>query len=77
MAFLSVADAAHLLRMEYVEMPGLALTAWQAQRLCNLSCEVCDRALRTLLDSGFLRQTTDRRYLRPSSSPSLGNQPRR
>jgi hypothetical protein len=33
MAFLTVTDAAQLLRMEYLEMPGLALTAWQAQRL--------------------------------------------
>ena len=71
MAFLTVADAAQLLRMEYLEMPGLALTAWQAQRLCNLSGELCEGALRTLLESGFLIQTTDRRYLRSSSASSI------
>jgi hypothetical protein len=69
MTFLSVADAAELLRMEYLEMPGLALTAWQAQRLCNLSSELCDRALRDLLEAGFLRRTVDGRYMRPSASP--------
>jgi hypothetical protein len=40
MALPTIEDAAHVLRMEYLEMPGLALTAWQAQRLCNLSSEL-------------------------------------
>jgi hypothetical protein len=66
-----VADAAELLRMEYAEMPGLALTAWQAQRLCNLSSDVCDTALRTLLDAGFLRTSTDGVYRRAASSPTV------
>jgi hypothetical protein len=61
---LSVADAAKLLRMEYAEMPGLTLTAWQAQRLCSLPSELCDRALRTLLEAGFLRRTVDGQYIR-------------
>jgi DNA-binding IclR family transcriptional regulator len=64
MTFMSVADAADLLRMEYAEIPGLALTAWQARRLCNLSDELADRALRTLLETGYLRQTRDGRYMR-------------
>jgi DNA-binding IclR family transcriptional regulator len=64
MTFMSVADAADLLRMEYAEMPGLTLTAWQARRLCNLSGELADRALHTLLESGYLRQTHDGRYMR-------------
>lgn len=67
----TIGDAAELLRMEYLEMPGLALTAWQAQRLGNLSCELCDGALRALVESGFLWRTTDGRYLRASSSPSI------
>jgi hypothetical protein len=62
MACLSVDDAAQLLRMEYVEMPGLALNAWQAQRLCSLSCEICDAALRMLLESGISAEG-DRRTL--------------
>jgi len=63
MTFMSVADEAELLRMEYAEMPGLALTAWQARRLCNLSDELADRALHTLLAAGYLRQTHDGRYM--------------
>jgi hypothetical protein len=69
MTFLSVADAAELLRMEYAEMPGLALTMWQAQRLCDLSPELCERAIRTLLESGVLRQTADGRYASAAGSP--------
>jgi hypothetical protein len=73
MTFLSVADAAELLRMEYAEMPGLALTMWQAQRLCNLSPEVCERAIRTLLESGVLRQTADGRYASAAVSPTAAD----
>ena len=69
MTFMSVADAADLLRMEYAEMPGLALTSWQAQRLCNLSPDVCERALQTLLESGILRRTADGRYASAGVSP--------
>jgi len=39
-----IADAVELIRMEYAEMPGLSLTFWQAQRLWNLSEEVCQCA---------------------------------
>jgi hypothetical protein len=70
MTFLNVAEAAELLRME---MPGLALTAWQAQRLCNLSVEVSERALRTLLECGFLRRLVDGRYIRTGSSPAVSD----
>jgi hypothetical protein len=73
MTLLNVAEAAELLRMEYVEMPGLALTAWQAQRLCNLSVEVSERALRTLLECGFLRRFADGRYIRTGSSPAMSD----
>ena len=65
---ITVDDAAELLRMEYAEMPGLHLTAGQAQRLCNLSSEVSDRALRILLESGFLRRTVEGRYVRGDRS---------
>jgi hypothetical protein len=67
MSFMTVIDAANLLRMEYAEMPGLALTAWQARRLCNLSDELANRALCALLESGYLRRTTDGRYMRRAS----------
>jgi hypothetical protein len=71
MTFMSVADAADLLRMEYAEMPGLALTAWQARRLCNLSDELADRALCALFEAGYLRRTIDGRYMRGRSAVTV------
>jgi hypothetical protein len=37
---------------------------WQVQRLLNLPKDLCDRALGELMESGFLRQSADGRYLR-------------
>jgi hypothetical protein len=62
---LEVDGAADLLRMEYAEMPGLQLTFWQAQRLCNLSDDVCEGALALLMRAQFLVRTRDGRYRRP------------
>src|SRR5262245_23537739 len=53
--------------VEYIEMPDLKLTAGQARRLWNLSAEVCDRALATLVARGFLMQTRTGAFLRRSS----------
>ncbi len=65
---MTVADAVELLRMEYAEMPGLALTVWQAQKLCNVSSELSHGALRILLESGFLKRTAEGRYMRRDTS---------
>ncbi len=64
MTFMTVEDAAELIRLEYAEMPGLKLTVDQARRLCNLSTELCERALCDLLEAGFLKRTRDRAYVR-------------
>lgn len=73
MQFMPVQDAAELIRMEYAEMPGLQLTFWQAQRLWNLSDELCDRALNTLISQGFLVRTRDGCYARRNSEqPAVG-----
>ena len=45
------------IRAEYIEMPGLSLTFWQAMRLWNLDERVCRAALDVLVQSGFLTQT--------------------
>ena len=50
--------------MEYAELPGLKLTFWQAQRLWDLSEDVCRRALDLLTDSRFLVLTVDGAYIR-------------
>ena len=49
---------------EYVEMPGLRLTAAQAQRLWGLERDVCDALLGALVDAKFLSQTRDGAYIR-------------
>jgi hypothetical protein len=45
------------IRAEYLEMPGLRLTAPQAQCLFGLDSETCDAVLATLLDAKFLTRT--------------------
>ena len=52
------------IRGEYLEMPGLSLTAVQAQRLWGLDGEACGLLLASLLQSGFLRRTTQGEYVR-------------
>ena len=49
---------------EYVEMPGLRLTAAQAQRLWGLERDVCDALLGALVDAKFLSQTRDGAFVR-------------
>ena len=52
MQFMQVSEAGRAIQMEYAEMPALRLTFWQAQRLWNLSEELCERALTTRSASG-------------------------
>jgi hypothetical protein len=59
MPFLDVDEAVELIQMEYAEMPELKLTFWQAQRLWNLSDDLCHRALEALVGSGFLTLTLE------------------
>ena len=42
---------------EYREMPGMCVTAPQAQRLWGLDSTTCEFVLRTLVDRRFLRRT--------------------
>jgi hypothetical protein len=49
---------------EYIEMPGLCLTAAQAQRLWGLERDVCNALLGALVDAKFLAQTRDGSYVR-------------
>ena len=50
-------DLLRRVRAEYIEMPGLRLTARQAQCLFGLDAESCDAVLGTLLDTKFLTRT--------------------
>ncbi len=52
------------IRGEYLEMPGLSLTAAQAQRLWNLDRPTCEQALGSLVTSRFLSKTRDGSFVR-------------
>jgi hypothetical protein len=54
---LSSAELLVRIRAEYLEMPGLRLTAPQAQRLFGLDSETWERVLAVLLDAKFLSRT--------------------
>ena len=53
------ADLLTLIRAEYREMPGLAVTLPQAARLWNVDRRQCFDALEALTDEGFLRRSRD------------------
>ena len=55
-----------LVRMqtEWTEMPQLKITSRQAQRLWNLSNDVCETAFAALIRKGFLVQAPDGAYIR-------------
>ena len=61
---LVIRDLLNRIQMEYLEMPGLRLTSWQAQRLWNLDETTCDEIFATLVREQFLSQTVDGAYLR-------------
>jgi hypothetical protein len=54
-------------RGEYLEMPGLALTLGQAQRMWNLRRGECERLLGDLVDAGFLACTSLGMFVRADS----------
>jgi hypothetical protein len=68
MPSLHIDEAVELIQMEYAEMPGLKLTFWQAQRLWNLTDELCLCALTALTRSGFLARTVEGSYVRRDST---------
>ncbi|HEX5474740.1 MAG TPA: hypothetical protein VFX12_08780 [Vicinamibacterales bacterium] len=57
-------DVLQRIQGEFVEMPGLRLTAAQAQRLWGLDRDVCDSLLGALVDAKFLGQTRDGAFVR-------------
>jgi hypothetical protein len=57
-------DVLQRIQGEFVEMPGLRLTAAQAQRLWGLERDVCTALLGALVDAKFLSQTRDGAFVR-------------
>jgi hypothetical protein len=49
---------------EFLEMPGMRLTAGQARRLWGLDDETCRYVLEFLVDAGFLCRRPDGMYVR-------------
>lgn len=56
---------------EFVEMPGLRLTAAQAQRLWGLERDVCVKLLGALVDAKFLSLTRDGAFIRMDGAKPL------
>jgi hypothetical protein len=54
---------------EYEEMPGLCLTAAQAQRLFGLRDDICVRVFDTLVDAAILRRDASELYRRHTDEP--------
>jgi hypothetical protein len=54
----------HRVSMEYDEMPGLCLTAAQAQRLFGLREDICMRVFNALVDTAILRRDVNNGYAR-------------
>ncbi len=52
------------LRAEYLEMPGLRLTAEQVQRLCGIERMTCQSVLDALVNVQFLCVRSDGTYAR-------------
>ena len=50
-------------RGEYLEMPGMQLTIAQASRLWHLDARTCEAVLLSLVDEGFLMQTSGGRFI--------------
>jgi hypothetical protein len=49
-------------RAEFLEMPGLRLTADQARRLFGIPDDLCQRILLTLIADGVLLRGADERF---------------
>ena len=54
------------LRAEFLEMPGLRLTAEQVHRFCGVEAHACALALDELVEENFLSRKADGTYARPT-----------
>lgn len=80
MAIRNVAEAdlkreSDLVRAEYMEMPGLCLTAPQIRRLWGLAPAMCEAILGELVSARFLRRTPDGEYVLSGGVRDTGASP--
>jgi hypothetical protein len=59
-----VHDVVRRVRAEFLEMPGLKLTAAQTARLLSVDPELCNQVLAALVESRFLAETPNSRFVR-------------
>jgi hypothetical protein len=64
MASFITSAVVHHIRAEYLESPGLRLTAAQIQRMWRLDSAQCEAVLTVLVDAQFLRRTRDGEFVR-------------
>lgn len=57
-------DVLRRVQGEFLEMPGLRLTAPQARRLWNLDQQSCESLLGALVEARFLFKTRDGAFMR-------------
>jgi hypothetical protein len=60
----SFIDLTRIVRSEFLESPGLALTRRQIQRLWALDVPTTDILIESLIGSGFLRHTHKNMFVR-------------
>jgi hypothetical protein len=65
-----ISDLLERIQGEYLELPGLRLTGWQARRLWDIDRTACDALLSALVDVDFLQRAPDGSYMqrRPSKT---------
>jgi hypothetical protein len=60
----SFLEAVRRAKAEFLEMPGLKLTAAQAARLWSVDSVVCGQVLAALVESRFLAETAQASFVR-------------
>ena len=60
----TLVEAVRRAKAEFLEMPGLKLTAAQAARLWSVDGALCRRVLSALVESRFLAETSDASFVR-------------
>ncbi len=65
-----IAEAVHLLKALYLEMPGCSLTAAQMARLSGLDVPTCEAIVSGLIEARFLRSSERGTFVRASDGPA-------
>jgi hypothetical protein len=69
--------AFHRIRAEYVEMPGMRLTAAQVERLSGVDATTCRVVLDDLVRAKFLHAGSDGTYARRADDTAVQTRPSR